>query len=251
MLMTRLVTASSAVLTTATLASVVAVAVRPGPQVASVPATPAPSAQSRATRTDQSQPADRVVREAKEEPRKRGALRVARLKHAGDWNLAPRAVPNLMDSLRKPPFDFNVMLTQKDLFLRDPALIYYPLIYLHGRGALSFPREDFEALRRHLDPGGGTLFADAHCADPAFDASFHRFVAELLPGHKLEPIPRDDELYHLTGGFDLRDCRYTKAAGGDKDFPQLEGGQDQRALGDHLLEARPGLRAGPAPGDRM
>ncbi len=67
------------------------------------------------------------------------------------------------------------------------------------------------------------LFADAACGSPAFDAAFRRFVGELLPDHKLEPIPRDDEIYHLDGGFDLRDCQYTKAAGGGKDFPQLEG----------------------------
>ena len=31
------------------------------------------------------------------------------------------------------------------------------------------------------------------------------------------------ELYKLDGGFDLHDCQYTKAAGGGKDYPQLEG----------------------------
>ncbi len=128
-----------------------------------------------------------------------------------------------MDALRKPPTSYNVVLTQKDLFARDPNLIYYPLIYIHGRGALSFPREDLDALRRHLDPSGGTLFADAACGSLAFDGAFRRFVAQLLPNNKLEPIPRTDELYNLEGGFDLRECQYTKAAGGRKDFPQLEG----------------------------
>jgi hypothetical protein len=156
-------------------------------------------------------------------PAKRGALRVAKLIHAGDWNIAPQAIPNLMDALRKPPASYNVVMTQKDLFPSDPSLVYYPLIYIHGRGSLSFPKEDLEALRRHLDPSGGTLFADAACGSPAFDAAFRRFVTQLLPNHKLEPIPRTDELYNLEGGFNLRDCQYTKAAGGGKDFPQLEG----------------------------
>ena len=31
--------------------------------------------------------------------------------------------------------------------------------------------DDVQALRRHLDPGGGTLFADAACGSPAFDAA--------------------------------------------------------------------------------
>jgi hypothetical protein len=128
-----------------------------------------------------------------------------------------------MAALRDKPFRFNVVLTQKDLFPRDPSLIYYPLIYIHGRGALTFDKDDLGALRHHLDPGGGTLFADAACGSPAFDAAFRRFAAELLPNHKLEPIPRDDELYSDKVGFDLSQCQYTKAAGGGKDFPRLEG----------------------------
>ena len=143
--------------------------------------------------------------------------------HAGDWNIAPQAVPNLMDALRKPPFSIDVVSSQKDLFPRDPNLIYYPLIYIHGRGALSFPKEDLEALRHHLEPGSGTLFADAACGSPAFDAAFRRFAAELLPDHRLEPILHTDELYSDKVGYDLRDCQYTKAAGGKKGFPDLEG----------------------------
>jgi hypothetical protein len=156
-------------------------------------------------------------------PETRGALRIARLMHAGDWNLDPQAIPNLMDALRKPPHGFDVFLTQKDLFPRDPNLIYYFLIYIHGRGTFSLSDEDLVALRRHLGLDGGVLFADAACGDPAFDAAFRRFAAELLPDHKLEPIPRDDELYTDRSGFDLSRCQYTKAAGGISDYPQLEG----------------------------
>ena len=58
---------------------------------------------------------------------KRNALQIAKLKHAGDWNIAPQAIPNLMDALRKPPYQFDVVVTQKDLFPRDPNLVYYPL----------------------------------------------------------------------------------------------------------------------------
>ena len=172
-------------------------------------------------------PADKLtvreVRDLKAEPPKRGALRIAKLMHAGDWNIARQAIPNLMDALRKPPFNFDVVITQKDLFPRDPNLVYYPLIYIHGRAALSFPKEDLEALRSHIDPGGGTLFADAACGSPAFDASFRRFVAELLPNNPLVPIPRDDDLYTTKVGADLSKVQYTNAAGGGVDFPQLEG----------------------------
>ena len=177
--------------------------------------------------TGREMPADKLtlreLQNRKAEPPKRGALRIAKLMHAGDWNIARLAIPNLMENLRRPPFNFNVVLDQKDLFARDPSLVYYPLIYIHGRASLSFPKEDLDALRSHLDPGGGTLFADAACGSPAFDASFRRFVTELLPTNPLVPIPKEDELYTLKIGADLSKVQYTKAAGGGADFPQLEG----------------------------
>ncbi len=172
-------------------------------------------------------PADKLtlreVHSLKAEPPKRGALRIAKLMHAGDWNIARQAIPNLMDALRRPPYSLNVVINQKDLYARDPSLVYYPLIYIHGRASLSFPKEDLDALRGHLNPGGGMLFADAACGSDAFDASFRRFVAELLPTNPLIPIPRDDELYTTKVGADLSKVQYTKAAGGGIDFPQLEG----------------------------
>src|SRR5208283_4403090 len=62
------------------------------------------------------------------------------------------------------------------------------------------------------EPGGGTLFGDAACGSPPFDAAFRRFVTELLPNNPLVSIPRDDELYSTKVGFDLADSQYTKAA---------------------------------------
>jgi len=172
-------------------------------------------------------PADKLVvrevRDFKADLPKRGSLRIAKLQHGGDWNIAPLAVPNLMDALRKPPLGFDVAVAQKDLAPTDPALLYYPLIYFHGRAAASFTPEGMEALRKHLDPGGGTIFADAACGSPGFDASFRRFVAELFPNNALVPIPKDDELLSEKVFFDLKDAQYTKAAGGGKDYPQLEG----------------------------
>jgi hypothetical protein len=171
-------------------------------------------------------PADKLtvreVRDFRPEGAKRGALQIAKLRHAGDWNVAPLSVPNLMGSLRDR-LGFDVVLSHKELFPRDPNLVNYPLIYIHGRAALSFTKEDMAALRRHLDPGGGTLFADAACGSTAFDAAFRRFVAAMLPDNPLVPIPRDDEIYTKKAGYDLSDVRYSRAAGGGKDLPQLEG----------------------------
>lgn len=171
-------------------------------------------------------PADKLtVREVRDftpEPPKRGAMQIAKLRHAGDWNVAPLSVPNLMTALRDK-LGYDVVVNHKELFPRDPNLVNYPLIYIHGRASVSFGKEDIEVLRRHLEPGGGTLFADAACGSPAFDAAFRKFVAQLVPDHPLVPIPRDDDIYTKKVGYDLSDVQYSKAAGGGREFPQLEG----------------------------
>jgi hypothetical protein len=176
--------------------------------------------------TGREMPADKldareVTRRAVEVP-KRGALHIAKLRHAGDWNVAPMAIPNLTTALRDK-LSFDVVINHREILPSDPNLINYPLVYIHGRGSLAFSPEDLAALRRHLEPGGGTIFADAACGSPAFDASFRRFVAELLPDNPLVPIPRDDDLYSKQVCYDLSDVDFSKAAGGNHGTPQLEG----------------------------
>jgi hypothetical protein len=178
--------------------------------------------------TGREMPADKLavrdVADFKDDRPRRGALRIAKLRHAGDWNIAPLAIPNLTTALRDK-LKFDVVINHKELFPRDPSLVHYPLIYLHGRAAVEFSEEDKVALRRHLNPGGGTLFADAACGSPAFDASFRRFVAELMPNNPLVPIPKHDDFYTRKLGYDLADAKRTPAAGGLADYPDLEGVQ--------------------------
>ncbi len=165
----------------------------------------------------------REIRDFKEEnAAKRSVLQIAKLRHAGDWNIAPLSVPNLTSFMREK-LKMDVVINHKELAASDPALVNYPLVYIHGRNAITLTSEDVERLRRHADPGGGTIFADAACGSPTFDASFRRLAAELFPNAPLQPIPADDEL--LTGkvGYPLADVQYTKAAGGQKAPPQLEG----------------------------
>jgi hypothetical protein len=177
--------------------------------------------------TGREMPADKLtvreVHEFRPEKPQRGALQVAKLRHAGDWNVAPLAVPNLMASVRDK-LGLDVVLAHRELDSpRDKNLANYPLVYIHGRAAMSFSGPDIVALRRHIEPGGGTFFADAACGSPTFDASFRKLMAEMLPDHPLVPIPRDDELYTRKVGYDLTNVQYSKAAGGGRDLPQLEG----------------------------
>ncbi|MEO6811728.1 MAG: DUF4159 domain-containing protein [Isosphaeraceae bacterium] len=177
--------------------------------------------------TGREMPADKLVvrevtRRSTEVP-KRGALQIAKLKHAGDWNIAPLAIPNLTNALRAEPLKFDVVINHREISPGDPNLVNFPLIYVHGRAAMSFGADDLEALRRHLEPGGGTLFADAACGSTTFDTAFRAFVAALLPDQALVPIPPDDPLYSTLVGYDLHHVQFSKAAGGKQGPPLLEG----------------------------
>jgi Domain of unknown function (DUF4159) len=166
--------------------------------------------------------ATREVVRNKMEPPKRGALQIAKLKHAGDWNVAPMAVPHLTTALRDRA-GLDVVINHREILPDDPNLVNFPLLYIHGRAGLTLSPDDQKALRRHLDPGGGTIFADAACGSTPFDAAFRKLVAEMLPDHPLMLIPRDDPIYTKQVGYDLSDVKYTKAAGGREGFPDLEG----------------------------
>ena len=171
-------------------------------------------------------PADKLairdVADFKDDQPRRGALRIAKLRHAGDWNIAPLAIPNLTTSLRDK-LKFDVVINHKELFPSDPNMVHYPLVYLHGRGSVGFSDDDLAPLRRHLSPGGGTLFADAACGAPAFDISFRRMIAALLPDRPLVPIPPTDPFYTQKIGFDLSASKRTNSAGGAEGWPDLEG----------------------------
>ncbi len=127
-------------------------------------------------------------------PVKRGYLKVAQLRHEGDWKPAPKAMRNLMAEARKLGLD--VVLATDPVSPSDEKVKDYYFFYMHGRARFRYDAADLKNLRFRLKYGG-TLFADACCGSAAFDQSFRKFVEALWKeeGLKLEPIPADDELY--------------------------------------------------------
>jgi len=123
----------------------------------------------------------------------RGYLKVAQLRHGGDWQPAPYAMRNLMDHLRKTA-RIDVSLQTKAIYGTDPDLVDYKFVYMHGRGAVNLPANAIANLRTDLETGG-LLFADACCGKKAFDTSFRDLVGRLFPEKKLESIPISDDLY--------------------------------------------------------
>ena len=173
-------------------------------------------------------PADKLavrdVPDFEAEPAKRGALHIAKLRHAGEWNVAPMAIPNLRSVLRKPPLKFDVVVNHKELFPRDPNLIYYPLD-LHAR-----PCGVVVPARRHRRRCGVTSSRAAACCSRTRPAAARRstrrfasWSAELYPDTPLVPIPPDDDIYTKKCGFDLSDVPVHQGGRGGQGFPQLEG----------------------------
>jgi hypothetical protein len=156
----------------------------------------------------------------------RGFVKVAQLTIPGDPAPAPRAMRNLLEHVQEYA-GVDVALTTEPRFVGDAALIDFKFVYMHGRKAFSYPADEMKSLRFNLQTGG-LLFADACCGKEAFDKSFRKFMEELLPGQKLEPVPHNDELYSadLSGVAlteDNIECRVEAGGPMRKSAPALEG----------------------------
>lgn len=132
----------------------------------------------------------------------RGLLQVAKLRHTGDWDAAPRALHNVLLALNKMS-GLLASTHQKNLVPSDENLRSYPLAYMHGRTAFQLSPQEVSKLREYLN-GGAVLFSDACCGSPQFDQSFRALVQQLFPNQKFERIPITHELFSRGIGFDIR-----------------------------------------------
>lgn len=156
----------------------------------------------------------------------RGFLKVAQLRHGGDWNAAPRAMRNLMEHVHQKA-GVDVVLKTEARTLDDPGLIDFKFLYLHGRNKFSFAKDGLEALQLNLR-SGGLLFADACCGRSEFDAGFRDLAKALFPEAKLERVPLDDPLFaRETSGEALTESaiklRFEAGQGFKNSPPVLEG----------------------------
>jgi hypothetical protein len=162
-----------------------------------------------------------VRRDFGEDKIRRNFLQIAKIKHNGDWNIAPKAVRNLMGSL-KNVVKVDVVSTQRELSLDDPNLTNYPLLYMHGRTRFMFSDEDRRTLTEFLALNG-VLFADACCASEAFDKAFRELMKQMFPTSPLRPIPVDHEIYTDRIGHDIRKLPVNFPVPGTVAPPVLEG----------------------------
>jgi len=133
----------------------------------------------------------------------RGLLQVAKIIHTGDWDVAPRALRNLLIGLNAEN-GLTASTKQRNLRPADKNVFRYPVLYMHGRNRFSLSKTSRDKLRTYLTERGGLLFADACCGSREFDASFRELMKQLFPDKPFQQIPPTHELFTTKIGFDVK-----------------------------------------------
>ena len=135
----------------------------------------------------------------------RGLLQIAKIRHTGGWDAAPRALRNLLLALNRT-VGLAASTKQRNLPASDSNIFRYPILYMHGRNSFQMGRQEIEQLKKYLDRGG-VLFADACCGSLQFDRSFRRLTGQLFPQQKLKRVPPDHPLFSSDTGHDIRQVK--------------------------------------------
>lgn len=132
----------------------------------------------------------------------RGLLQIAKLRHNGGWDTAPKALKNLLTTLND-----TVGLAASTQSQAIPATLEemssFPLIYMHGRYRFQIDPQQQQAIRDYLSRGG-VLFADACCGSSNFDRSFRDLIRQLYPETDMKQIPADHEIFQESTWHDIR-----------------------------------------------
>jgi len=97
----------------------------------------------------------------------------------------------------------NVRTKHKFAEVRSESaeLYQYPFVVMSGEGAFTLTAEQRENLAQYLT-SGGFLVASPGCSSSAWQSSFRREIAKVLPGVKLEKIPMSHPAFHTVYDID-------------------------------------------------
>ncbi|MBX5483962.1 MAG: DUF4159 domain-containing protein [Myxococcaceae bacterium] len=116
--------------------------------------------------------------------------------HKGHWDARLSGLRRIAWELQRRT-SVEVIPDARPFPLSSPKLFEYPFLYLGSDGELP-PLTDAEVenLRRYLT-FGGFLLADSNAGTEgsAFDQSFRREMARVLPQAPLQPVPREHVVY--------------------------------------------------------
>jgi hypothetical protein len=146
-------------------------------------------------------------------PKPARSIRLARLKHAGDWDLCPQAVDRLGDALAEA---VSIGLTELPPADPDKPLdANCPLLWMTGTRDPKLQPAQKDHLKAYLR-AGGTLFIDSAMGAKEFTEAAGQALTEMFGAGSLQPLPGDHPL--LTGalaggmGSSIAKVAYTRAA---------------------------------------
>ena len=138
----------------------------------------------------------------------RGAMRLARLVHAGDYNADPHAMVRLASALRTGA-NVDVVARSRHIRPGEKALYEYPIVFMNGHSSFRFSPAESKALREYL-LRGGTLIANACCGRKPFDKSFRAMAQSLFPekDRQLKLLPKTHPIFTGKTGIVLGEVTY-------------------------------------------
>ena len=125
----------------------------------------------------------------------RDQLVIAQIRHNGEWDPTPHALPNLMKYIQKNT-TLNVQFKRTTVDLTGVDVFRHPVLYMTGVRDFKLTAEEVARLRNYLR-SGGMLVADAAAGRKAFDIAFRREIARVLPKAKLARLPLASPVYQM------------------------------------------------------
>jgi hypothetical protein len=134
-----------------------------------------------------------MTRVYKEDTSVPGEIVIGQIRHDGDWDPAPQAIPNLMRFVSQNTTG-NVIYRRKTVNLSEDDLSHFPFLYLTGHLDFHFTDKERNVLKEYLDRGGFVLVSDC-CNRTQFDQAVQREWAALLPDKPFALLPQDHPVY--------------------------------------------------------
>ncbi len=143
----------------------------------------------------------------------RGQIRIANILHPGGCEGAPGALRNLLHLADR---ELRVTIADpQEVSLASPTLFTNNFLMFHGRSAFELTPAERVGLKEFV-ARGGTILADAICANREFTDSLRKELGVIFPETPLTLIPADDRLFTTEfGGYDLSKVTRQRPAGAD------------------------------------
>jgi Domain of unknown function (DUF4159) len=159
----------------------------------------------------------------------RGLMEIAKLRHQGGWDTAPKAVSNLLLALNEVGIAASTRSQAIPVTLEE--MQRFPLVYMHGRYRFQLPEGQRDALRDYISRGG-VLLADSCCGSSSFDRSFRELMSQTFPEHEFVQIPADHEMFTELVGHDVTSVTRRRLVPGEQNASM----QVREETGPPLLE---------------